>query len=52
MLKSFNIVFIFMQVKLNSVKIENRKNFCYIFAFGFGSDVATKGLKTLNYVKL
>ena len=45
MLKSFNIVFIFMQVKLKSVKIENRKNFCYIFAVGFSSEVATKGLK-------
>ena len=45
MLKSFNIVFKFMKVKLKSVKIENRKNFCYIFAFGFGSDVATTNWK-------
>ena len=52
MLKSFNTSCKFMQVKLKSVKIENRNFFCYIFAFGFGSQVATKGLKTLNYVKL
>ena len=42
MLKSFNIVFKFMQVKLKSVKIENRIFFCYIFAIEFyGYWVAT-----------
>ena len=41
MLKSFNIVFKFMQVKLKSVKNDFCNFFCYIFAIGFGSDVAT-----------
>lgn len=39
-----------MKVKLKIVKNEFCNFFCYIFASGFGSQVATKGLKTLNYV--
>ena len=50
MLKFFNISIFFVQTMLKSVKIENRNFFCYIFAFGFSSIVATKGLKTLNYM--